>query len=187
VRDVTGKSRADILAVVDPGAASDNDNLDRLRELLAGLGGTLGSGGLLGWVGSGDIGDVPHQVFTVVGEAGLLGEGDLRRPVSMPADAAALMSLLWEVDEAVAVGLLASLAGSSGPNRVRRRRLRRGYAAEPRDIWEEMVRLTGAGTRWWTNTDLTRWNPVTQHTFDAVVVAAGNGVIVTLIAFEGGG
>jgi hypothetical protein len=92
-----------------------------------------------------------------------------------------------EIDEPVAVGLLASLAGSSGSNRVRRRHLRRGYAAEPQDIWEEMVRLTGADTRWWTNTDLTKWNPVTQHTFDAIVVAAGNGVIVTLIAFEGGG
>jgi hypothetical protein len=172
---------------VDPGASSDNDNLDRLRELLAGLGGALGGGGLLGWVGSGDVADVPHQVFTVVGEAGLLGDGDLRRPVSMPADAAALMSLMWEVDEDVAVGLLASLAGSSGPNRVRHRHLRRSYAAEPQDIFAEMARLTGPGTRWWTNTDLTSWNPITQHTFDAVVVAAGNGIIVTLIGFEGGG
>jgi hypothetical protein len=27
---------------------------------------------------------------------------------------------------------------------------------------------------------------VTQHTFDAMVVGAGNGIVVTLIAFEGG-
>jgi hypothetical protein len=172
---------------VDPGEPSDSENLDRLRELLAGLGGALGGGGLLGWVGAGDIGDVPRQVFTVVGEAGLLGDGDLRRPVSMPADAAALMSLMWEVEAAAALELLASLAGTSGPSRVRQRHLRRSYAAEPRDIFAELAGLTGPGTRWWTNTDLTNWNPITQHTFDAVVVAAGNGIIVTLIAFEGGG
>jgi hypothetical protein len=38
----------------------------------------------------------------------------------------------------------------------------------------------------WTNTDLTTWNPITQHVFDALVVGAGNGIVVTLIAFEGG-
>jgi hypothetical protein len=60
------------------------------------------------------------------------------------------------------------------------------YQNEPRDILSEIARLTGPGTRWWTNTDLTTWNPVTQHTFDAMVVGAGNGLVVTLIVFEGG-
>jgi hypothetical protein len=49
-----------------------------------------------------------------------------------------------------------------------------------------MASLIGPGARWWANTDLTRWNPVTQRTFDAVVVGAGNGVILTVVTFEGG-
>jgi hypothetical protein len=192
---------------VDSSDFPGTENLDSLRDLLAGLGGALGSGGLLGWAGPGDLGDVPGQVFEVVRDAGLLETGvppQLGRVpgyrgrvpgyrggvpgdlASVPADADELMSLLWEIDEPEAIGLLTSLGGSGGPSRPRRRRLRRLDQDDPEDIFAEVARLTGAGTRWWTNTDLTRWNPVTQHTFDAVVVGAGNGIIVTLIAFEGG-
>ncbi len=177
----------DILAVVDAGGFPDSDNLDSMRDLLAGLGSALGSGDLLGWASAGDIAAVPDEVFRVVREAGLLGEGDFLQPITVPADADALMSLLWEIDEPVAIGLLTSLAGSNRPSHVSHRRLRRRYADEPADIFAELARLTGPAARWWTNTDLTRWNPITQHTFDAIVAGAGNGIIVTLIAFEGGG
>jgi len=77
-------------------------------------------------------------------------------------------------------------AVSDAADRSRRARRLRRYQDEPRDIFAEVASLTGPGTRWWTNTDLSTWNPVTQHTFDAMVVGAGNGIVVTLIAFEGG-
>lgn len=166
------------------------------------------NGDLLGWASPGDLAAVPGEVFGVVKDAGLLadgnpplpgtvradaaarmsllGEAGPRQRATVPADAAALMSLLWEVDEPAVIELLTSLAGSTGPNRPRRR-MRQRHPDEPQDIFAEMARLTGPDTRWWTNTDLTRWNPITQHTFDAIVVGAGNGIILTLIAFEGGG
>ncbi len=170
---------------MDPGSDPGSGDLDSLRDLCAGLGGTLVQGDLLAWASSGDVSDVPNQVFGVVTDAGLLGDGDPRHPVSMPADADALMERMWEVDEAAAIDLLTSLAGSL-PQR-RQRGIRRRYPDDPHELFDEMARLTGPGTRWWTNTDLSRWNPITQHTFDAVVVGAGNGMIVTVIAFDGGG
>lgn len=127
---------------------------------------------------------MPGEVFAVVRDAGLFGDGDSDWSVSMPADGDALMSRLWEVDASTAIGVLAELAGSSRP---RQRHLRRMQQQGPQDILAEMARLTGSGARWWTNTDLTKWNPITQHDFDAVVVGAGGGMIVTVIAFEGGG
>ena len=75
-----------------------------------------------------------------------------------------LWSRMWEVDEPTAIDLLISLEISSVWDRSRRARRLRRYQDEPRDVFEKMVRLTGPGTRWWTNIDLTRWNPVTQHT-----------------------
>jgi hypothetical protein len=96
------------------------------------------------------------------------------------------MSRMWELDEPAAVELLARLSDSTRSNRPRRRRLRRAYQEDPEDIFAEMASLFGPGARWWTNTDLTTWNPITQHTFDAIVVGAGSGLIVTVIAFEGG-
>lgn len=56
--------------------------------------------------------------------------------------------------------------------------------AKARQVFEAMVRLLGPGTRWWANTDLMAWNPVTRHTFDALVVGAGNGIIVMVLAFD---
>jgi hypothetical protein len=169
---------------MDPGNVAGDGELDRVRDLCAGLGGTLVGGDLLAWAVPGDVSDVPEAVFRVVSDAGLLADGDPWRPVSLPADAAALMDQLWEVEEPAAISVLTSLAASA-PQR-RQRRVRRRYPDDPQDVFEEMARLTGPGSRWWTNTDLTRWNPITQHTFDAVVVCAGNGVIVTVIGFEGG-
>jgi len=188
---------------MDPGEPADNDNLDRLRDLAAGLGATLGTGDVLAWVSLGDSDAIPAEVYAVVSNVGLFGQGDpgspaqTRRqaagvgqgagqPVILPADGPALMSLTWEIDEPTAIDLLTSLAGSGGSG-AKRHHLRRRYAVDPGDVFAELAALIGPDTRWWTNTDLTRWNPITQHTFDAIVIGAGNGVIVTLIAFEGGG
>ena len=161
---------------------SGNTDLDELRDLATDLG-AVGNGDLLAWAGPGDVDAVPDEVFAVVRDAGLFGEDDADWTVSLPADGDALMDRMWEVDESAAIRVLTELAGSTqGRSRLRRRPQR-----TPQDVFAEMVRLTGTGTRWWTNTDLTRWNPITQHDFDAIVVGAGNGMIVTVVAFEGGG
>jgi hypothetical protein len=196
---VAGQRSGETLAAMDPGNVCGGDQLDRLRELCADFGTSVGDGGLLAWVTAGETTDVPHEVFRVVSEAGLLEDGysgrpqdrrrawrDSQRPVILPADADALMSLMWEVDEQAAIELLTSLALSAQSNRAGQRGWRRRHQTQPEDILQELVELAGPGLRWWTNTDLTRWNPITQHTFDAVVVGAGNGVILTLISFEGG-
>jgi hypothetical protein len=188
----------DILAVMDTGGPPDADNLDRLRDLCADLAGDLGNGQLLAWADASVPADVPDVIFGVVSDAGLLADSDPtgrnlpRSPrrwqkASVPADADELWGRLWEVDEPTAIDLLISLEASGPGDRSRRARRLRRYQDEPEDIFAEIARLTGPGTRWWTNTDLTTtWNPVTQHTFDAMVVGAGNGIVVTLIAFEGG-
>jgi hypothetical protein len=165
--------------------SSASGDLDRLRDLCADLA-SAGNGELLAWVSPGEADAVAGEVFQVVTDAGLLADADPRHPVSIPADGDALMSRMWEVDEPAAMELLMSLSGSTRSSRPRKRRLRRGYQDEPEDIFAEVATLTGPAASWWTNTDLTRWNPITQHTFDAIVVGAGNGMIVTVVAFEGG-
>jgi hypothetical protein len=167
------------------GRESAGADVDRLRDLCADLAGAT-DGELLAWAGPGEADAVAAEVFEVVTDAGLLADADPRHPVSIPADGDALMGRMWEVDEPAALELLASLSESTRSNRPRRRRLRRGYQDEPEEIVAEMAAVPGPGARWWTNTDLTTWNPITQHTFDAIVVAAGNGVVLTVIAFEGG-
>jgi len=139
---------------------------------------------------------VPDVVFGVLSDAGLLANSDpmrgnpvrsaRRQQVSVPADADEMWSRMWEVDEPTAIELLITLeAGGNRDHSRRARRLQR-FQADPRGVFGELAILTGPGSRWWTNTDLTTWNPITQHTFDAMVAGAGNGIVVTLIAFEGG-
>jgi len=183
---------------MDLGEAPGNQNLDRLNDLCADLGATVGNGQLLAWANACDAAAVPDVVFGVVSTVGLLADGGLpngnpalrprrRQIADVPADADALWSRMWEVDEPTAIELLTNLAVSAQPSRSRRGRLLPSHQHQAQDVFQEMAHLTGPGTRWWTNTDLTSWNPITQHTFDAVVVAAGNDIVVTLISFEGGG
>jgi hypothetical protein len=179
-------------------AAGDQDagNLDQLRDLCADLAGELGNGQLLAWAEASVPAAVPDVVFGALSDAGLLddskpaGTNPGRSPwlpaAGPPADPDELWSRMWEVDERAAMELLIGLEASSARDRSRRARRLWRYQQEPADILAELARLTGPDTRWWVNTDLTTWNPITQHTFDAVVVGAGSGIVVTLVAFEGG-
>ena len=171
---------------MEAGHDPDNDSPDGLHELVAGLSGQLGSGDLLGWAAVADVSDLPGEVYSVLGNAGLLRDiGRPRSQVRFPADADELMSQLWEVDEPTAKGLLMDLATTTRSALARRKDLRRGYQGDPRVIFDEVVRLVGPGGRWWTSSDLmATWNPVTSQAFDALIVAAGNGIIVTLIGFD---
>jgi hypothetical protein len=184
------------MVIMDAGGTPDPDNLQRLRELCADLAGELGSGQLHAWADASLPAVVPDAVFGAVSGAGLLQDSDPRgrnlarspkwQKATVPADADELWSRLWEVDELAAVELLVSLEASSDQDRSRGARRLRRYQREPRETFTEIARLIGPGTRWWTSTDLTTWNPITQHTFDALVVGAGNGMVVTVLAFEGG-
>lgn len=186
----------DILTVVDAGGVPGADNLERLVGLCADLAGELGNGQLLAWADASVPAAVPDVVFGVLSNAGLLADNDPtrgypvrsvpRQQVRVPADADEMWSRMWEVDEATAIELLITLEAGRNRDRSRRARRLQRFQADARGVFAELAMLTGPGTRWWTNTDLTTWNPITQHTFDAMVVGAGNGIVVTLIAFEGG-
>jgi hypothetical protein len=171
---------------VEAGHDPDNDSLDGVHELLAGLSGQPGSGDLLGWVGVADLSDLPGEVYSVLGNSGLLRHiGRPRSQIDFPANPDALMDQLWEVDESTAKEMLTVLAATTRPARARRKDLRRGYQADPQVLFDEVVRLVGPAGRWWTSSDLiATWNPVTSQASDALLVAAGNGIIVTLIGFD---
>ena len=178
--------------------APDADTLARLRDLCSDLSGEVGNGQLLAWAEQSLPADVPDVVFSQVRDAGLLGDSvpargrparAARSPwpqqtVSVPVDADELWARIWQVDEAAAIDVLVSLMTGSVRDRSRRARRLRRYEAEPEAVLAKLADLIGPGTHWWTNTDLTEWNPVTQHTFDAIVIGAGNGLVITVIGFD---
>lgn len=55
-------------------------------------------------------------------------------------------------------------------------------SARARDVFGKLAELLGHGTRWWTNTDLSSWNPVTRHSMDALVIGAGGGLLLAVLA-----
>jgi hypothetical protein len=96
---------------MEAGHYPDNDSLDGMHELVAGLSGLLGSGDLLGWAAVADLSNLSGEVYGVLGKAGLLRDiGRPRSRVRFPEDADALMDQLWEVDELTAKRLLMDLA-----------------------------------------------------------------------------
>jgi hypothetical protein len=143
---------------------------------------------MLVWVNPGDAESVPQDVFTLVegvddrlerwGPGGTAG--------SVPADPADLMTKLGEVEQPAATNVLGWLLSTTmaygGPGRYGERKAR--------DVVTTLVGLLGHGTRWWVNTETVGtkgargWNPVTRCTFDAVVVGAGGGVHVTVLAVD---
>jgi hypothetical protein len=59
-----------ILAVMDPGSVAGSGELDRIRDLCEGLGGTLAGGDLLAWAGSGDVSAGNGIIVTLIGFEG---------------------------------------------------------------------------------------------------------------------
>ncbi len=164
------------------------ERLTRIHALLKGLPGPLGNGEMLVWVNAGDAESVPQDVFALLAQAAgrLERLGPTRPTESMPASAADLMTRLSEVEQAVAadvlVWLLTTTMAYGGPGR---------YDDDKAvDVVRTLAGLLGHGTRWWVNGEplgshgVRGWNPVTRGTFDAVIVGAGNGVIVTALAVD---
>jgi hypothetical protein len=140
------------------------------------------------WVNPGEAESVPEDVFTLVegmddqlerwGPGGTAG--------SVPANPADLMAKLGEVEQPAAANalgwLLSTTMAYGGPGRYDGRKAR--------DVVNTLVGLLGHGTRWWVNTEAVGptgargWSPVTRCTFDAIVVGAGGGVLVTILAVD---
>jgi hypothetical protein len=115
------------------------------------------------WANLGDLITMPTEVFRNIDNAGLLQSLDLKNPDYLPDTPAEFLARLDEVDGDTALRLLTSLATTtlaySTPGR---------YDPEKAgEVLSALSRLLGPGTRWWTNTDLTSWNPVTRHAVDA--------------------
>jgi hypothetical protein len=173
---------------MDRGHSDAGERLTRIRGLVKGLAGPLGNGEMLAWVNPGDVDSMPQDVLAlIVGAAERLEcwvPGGSRDDV--PRDAADLMTKLTEVDEAKGTETLVWLLSSTMAYRVSGR-----YAEDKaRDVAKALARLLGYDAHWWTNTDLDGYpsfwpySPVTQHTMSAVVVGAGNGVILTILAVD---
>jgi hypothetical protein len=143
---------------------------------------------LLVRVDVGDADSIPGAAFALVDRVARLPPrwkpGGFEEDV--PADAGEFTVKLSETAEATATGVLVWLMSTTMVYGGRGR-----YAeSKAHDVAKALVRLLGPGTRWWTNvssrtfTPARAWQPVTRHTMDAVVVGAGGGVIVTVLAFD---
>jgi hypothetical protein len=169
-----------MLAGVEPDGLSAAGRLARAGGLLGEVAGPCGNGEILTWADPGDAQAVPGVVFGRIGTAGLLTGAYPGMAVHAPRHAADLMTRLREIDQAAAVEAFTSLATVSmayhGRGRCRE--------ADARPLFGTLARLLGRSARWWANADGGGWNPVTGHTFDALVTGAGGGVIVTVLAYD---
>jgi hypothetical protein len=165
---------------VEPGGSSAAGRLVRAAGLLGRVAGRCGNGEVLAWADPGEAEAVPGVVFGRIGGAGLL-EGEYPgMGAYAPRDAADLMTRLREIDRAAAVEALAGLVSVSMAYRMPGR----CGEGEARQLFGLLARSLGRSARWWANADGGGWNPVTGHTFDALVIGAGGGVIVTVLAYD---
>ena len=101
-------------------------------------------------------------------------------PPQVPQDAEELAVCLAEVDRDAAVAMLVGMTSRTLAYDMRGR-----YSADKaQDVFEKLITLLGHGTRWWTNTDLGSWSPVTRHTMDALVIGTGGGILVAVLAVD---
>ncbi|MFG3422943.1 hypothetical protein [Micromonospora sp. NPDC048063] len=157
------------------------ERLVRLRRLLAGLPGPYGNGRLWTLVRSSDAEDPFPAAFAFLTEAAVIGSGSPYGTASQaPQDAAELSARMGEVDQDAASAVLVGMTARTLAYRTRGR-----YPiGQARDVFQKTISLLGHGTHWWTNTDLEAWNPVSRHVMDALVIAAGGGVLVAVLAAD---
>jgi hypothetical protein len=164
---------------------AEESEIARIDSLLKDLPGEAGNGGeIYAWVGPGDADSMPQHVCGLI-DAAMRSccPGELTAGAQGPLSDAVHRHSLVEVDEALATAVLTWLLstglvyGDQG----------RYQESKAQDISTTLARLLGSGTRWWTNTDGGpggSWYPATHHTFDALVVGVGDGVIVTILVWD---
>lgn len=158
-----------------------SERLARIAHLLAGLPGSYGNGHV--WTSTGFAGgeDPFAGVFAFLADCGVIDPaGSSGGPPQAPQDAEELAMCLGEVDQDAA---LAVLVGTT--SRTLAYGMRGRYPADrAQDVFGQLTALLGPGSRWWTNTDLGSWTPVTRNTMDALVVGTGGGVLVVVLAAD---
>lgn len=158
-----------------------SQRLARVQHLLAGLPGPYGNERLWTLVDVLDGVDVFDRTFAFLQECAVLDSvSRFGRPPQGPQDAAQLHDRLSELDQEVALAVLVETTSETLAYRMKGR-----YSeGTTREVFDRLADLLGRQTRWWSNTDLTGWNPVTRHTMDALVIGAGGGVIVAVLAVD---
>jgi hypothetical protein len=152
-------------------APGTNELLSRIAQLLAGLPGPYGNEHLWTLVHALDDGDDPaDQVFAFLRDRGVIDSANrFGDAAQAPQNTVQLRPLLRQVDQREAIEVLVGMTSTTLAYRVAGR-----YAADrARQVFDQLARLLGWQSRWWTNTDLTSWHPVTRHTMDALVIGAG--------------
>jgi hypothetical protein len=104
----------------------------------------------------------------------------VRSPVQAPQDVPQLHDRLSELDQDAALAVLVETSSQTLAYRMKGR-YSEGKAQE---VFGRLADLLGHQTRWWSNTDLTGWDPVTRHTMDALVIGTGGGVVVAVLAVD---
>lgn len=158
-----------------------SERLTRIERLLAGLPGSYGNGHLWAWIRFADGEDPFAYVFTFLSDCGVIDSASsFGGPGQACQDGEELAACLTEVDQDAVFAVLVGMVSRTLAYGVRGR-----YPVDKaQDVFENLITLLGHGTRWWTNTDLGSWNPVTRHTMDALVVGAGGGVLVVILAAD---
>ncbi|MGS2619451.1 hypothetical protein ACVCAH_33810 [Micromonospora sp. LZ34] len=157
------------------------ERLARIRQLLAGLPGPYGNGHLWTLIRFADTEDPFPTAFAFLTDCDVIGSGSTYATASQaPQDAAELSARMDEVDQnaavTVLVGMTARTLAYGTPGRY--------PSKQAQDLFRTLITLQGHGTRWWTNTDLGAWNPVTRHGIDALVIGTGGGVVVAVLATD---
>lgn len=158
-----------------------SDRLARVQHLLAGLPGPYGNEHLWTLIELAG-GDNPlTDVFAfLVGSGVIDSAGPFGDPPRAPQDVDELATCLMKVDQDTALAVLVGMTSRTLAYGVRGR-----YPVDKaQDVFEKLIALLGNGIRWWTNTNLGSWTPVTRHTMDAVVVGTGGGVLVAVLAVD---
>ncbi|MDO3704045.1 hypothetical protein Q3W71_20470 [Micromonospora sp. C28SCA-DRY-2] len=157
------------------------ERLVRIRQLLAGLPGPYGNGQLWTVIRHADTSDPFPDAFALLTGVGVLDAGGPNgMPPQAPQDAAQLSARMSEASQEVALAVLIGMSSRTlaygAPGRYPEERAR--------DVFRTLVKLLGHGTRWWTNTDLVSWDPVTRHVMDALVIGMGCGVMLAVLATD---
>lgn len=158
-----------------------SERLARVQHLLAGLPGPYGNEHLWTLIGFTGGEDPFPGVFAFLAGCGVIDSASsFGGPPQAPQNAEELAVRLAEVDQDAVLAILVGMTSRTLAYGVRGR-----YPADKaQDVFEKLITLLGHGTRWWTNTDLGSWNPVTRHTMDALIAATGGGILVAVLAVD---
>ncbi|MFG2059567.1 hypothetical protein ACGFI9_36700 [Micromonospora sp. NPDC048930] len=158
-----------------------SERLARLQHLLAGLPGPYGNEHLWTFIRFAGSENPFTDVFAFPIDCGVIDSASLfGNPRQAPQSVDELAACLAEVNQDMALAVLVELTTRTLAYRAQGR-----YPVDKaQDVFKKLITLLGHGTRWWTNTDLGSWKPVTRHTMDALVVGTGGGVLVAVLAAD---